>query len=238
MGRFARMEATEQGRILVVDDEANVADVVAGALRLLGFDVLTVATGQAALREARRGAFDLFVLDIALPDLDGFEVCRRLRAEGVDSPVMFLTARTGPADAAHGLHLGGDDYVRKPFGLEELVARVRALLRRARGDQDHPDVLRFADVIMDLGRYEATRDGSVLELTPTEFRLLETLMRNPGRILTRGQILDAVWEDPYERDPATVETVVSRLRRKLEIHGSPLLHTRRGVGYGLLETGR
>jgi len=229
-----RLETNEHGRILVVDDEVNVADVVTGALRLLGFEVLSVATGQDALRQADRGTFDLFVLDIALPDIHGFEVCRRLRAVGIDAPVLFLTARTSTADAARGLVLGGDDYVRKPFGLEELVARVRALLRRARNDQDHTDMIRFADVIVDLGRYEASRAGSVLDLTPTEFRLLETLMRNAGRILTRGQILDAVWEDPYERDPATVETVVSRLRRKLESHGRPLLQTRRGVGYGLL----
>ncbi len=232
---------SETGRILVVDDEANVADVVAGALRLVGYQTETAPTGYAALAAADRHEYLLIVLDVGLPDVDGFEVCRRLRSDGIVTPILFLTARTGAADAARGLALGADDYIRKPFGLEELVARVRTVLRRASqhsSTDDDDDILRFDDIEIDRRRYEARRAGSILDLTPSEFRVLETLVDNAGRILTRGQILDAVWDEPEEREPTSVETTVSRLRRKLNAHGPGLIETRRGVGYGLLRRDR
>ena len=225
-------------RILVVDDEPSILDVVSAALRLVGFEVVTATGGAEALREARSARFDLLVLDVMLPDLDGFGVVERLRSDGAAVPVLFLTARTGADDATRGLTLGGDDYVRKPFQLEELVARVRALLRRSGAIEPASEVLSFADVAVDLRQYVARRGGRVLELTPAEFRLLEVFVRNSGRVLTRPQIVDLVWEEPGAVDTTTIETVVSRLRRKLDAAGdAPLLVTRRGVGYGLVALG-
>jgi two-component system OmpR family response regulator len=220
-------------RILVVDDEPGIADVVSASLRLAGNDTDVVASGIEALRAVRTDRYGLVVLDVMLPDLDGFEVCARLRAEGFDLPVLFLTARTDSGDATEGLQLGGDDYVRKPFAVEELVARVRALLRR-QGD-DEGEVLAFRGLELDLRTYEARRGDRPLDLTPTERRLFEVLLRNAGRILTRAQLTDLVWDEPGAVDTTTVETVVSRLRRKVDPAGDePLVTTRRGVGYGLL----
>lgn len=224
----------QAARILVVDDEPGILDVVCASLRLVGFEVVAATTGAEGLRKARAGTFELVVLDVMLPDLDGFEICRRLRAEAVDVPMLFLTARTDAADAAQGLSLGADDYVRKPFQLEELVARVRALLRRT-GLEEPPEVLAFGDIRVDLRVYEAFRGDRTLDLTPTELHLLEVLVRNSGRILTRPQLIDLVWSEPGAVDTTTIETVVSRLRRKLDAGGEPtVLVTRRGVGYGLV----
>jgi len=223
------MQAT---RILVVDDEPGIADVVSASLRLAGNETDIVASGIEALRAVRTDRYGLVVLDVMLPDLDGFEVCARLRAEGFDLPVLFLTARTDSGDATEGLQLGGDDYVRKPFAVEELVARVRALLRR-RGDDS--EVLAFHGLQLDLRTYEARRGERVLDLTPTERRLFEVLLRHAGRILTRVQLTELVWDEPGAVDTTTVETVVSRLRRKVDTgDDEPLVATRRGVGYGLL----
>lgn len=224
--------AESAARILVVDDEENVLDLVASVLRFAGYEVETAETGWLGLQAARRSSFDLVVLDVMLPDMTGFEVCTQLRSVPVIAPVLFLTARTDALDATEGLRIGGDDYVRKPFDVGELVARVEALLRRT--STASSETLSFDDLRVDLTTYQATRGEERLDLTPTEFRLLEVLVRNGGRILTRAQLLDLVWGDSIERDPALVDTVVSRLRRKLERDGSSSLCTRRGIGYGLL----
>ena len=227
----------------MVDDELNIRELVQVALRFHGFTVTTAATGSDALRQAAEGRPDLVVLDVMLPDLDGFEVCRRLRAGGNEVPVIFLTARDTSSDTVTGLALGGDDYVTKPFSVEALVARIRAVLRRAAvadgaagpGDDGlgSADVLRVADLELDEARWTARRGGTELELSPTEFRLLAFLMRHPGRVLTRAQLLEHVWGWDYGGQSQIVETYISYLRRKLDPLGSPLIHTQRGVGYAL-----
>jgi two-component system OmpR family response regulator len=217
-------------RLLVVDDEPFILDAVATSLRFLGFEVNTAATGQAALRQAREAEPDLIVLDVLLPDVDGFAVVRRLREEGATVPVIFLTAKDTQQDKVTGLGLGGDDYVTKPFGLEELAARVRAVLRRTRPDGDGV-TLRFADLELNQDSYEVRRNGQLVPLSRTEFRLLRYLMLNPGRVLTREQLLRHVWSYDFDGTSTVVGTYVSYLRRKL---GAPdLIHTERGVGFGL-----
>ncbi|MET8145925.1 response regulator transcription factor [Sphaerisporangium sp. NPDC005288] len=232
-------DQTNKPRVLVVDDERNIRDLVGMALRFHGFEVVSAARGHEALEIARSGMPDLLVLDVMLPDLDGFELCRRLRAEGDDVPVIFLTARDAPADTVHGLTLGGDDYVTKPFSVEALVARARAVLRRGGGrggsgsgslTAEHA-VLTVADVELDEARWEVRRGGTLVELSPTEFRLLAFLMRHPGQVLTKAQLLENVWG--FGTQSQVVETYVSYLRRKLDPLGPPLIHTQRGVGYAL-----
>lgn len=230
-------EVERRGDLLVVDDEASILDVVSAALRQAGFAVTEASTGMEAIRAARATRFDLIVLDVMLPDHDGFEVCRRLQAEGIDTPILFLTARTESTDAARGLALGGDDYVRKPFQLDELLARVKALLRRTIGPDPEDEILNYQDLRVDLRSFEASRSDRSLGLTPLEFRLLVILVQHGGRILTRAQLLDLVWDDPWKVDTAAVETVISRLRRKLDVAGEPpLLTTRRGIGYGIIQS--
>jgi len=231
--------------VLVVDDELNIRELVQVALRFHGFMVSTAASGSDALEQAAAQQPDLVVLDVMLPDLDGFEVCRRLRAGGNDVPVIFLTARDTSSDTVTGLALGGDDYVTKPFSVEALVARIRAVLRRVRaaagtggqaeGDDDlgGADVLRVGDLELDEARWMARRGSTQLELSPTEFRLLAFLMRHPGRVLTRAQLLEHVWGWDYGGQSQIVETYVSYLRRKLDPLGPPLIHTQRGIGYAL-----
>jgi two-component system OmpR family response regulator len=216
-------------RVLVVDDEPNIRDLVEVALRFHGFDVTTAATGDEALRRAREGGPQLIVLDVMLPDLDGFEVCRRLRTRGDETPVIFLTARDTPTDTVTGLTLGGDDYVTKPFSVDALVARVRAVLRRT-GREPAEEILRIADLELDEARWTVRRAGAEIELSPTEFRLLAYLMHNPGRVLTRSQLLENVWGWDHSSSSPVVETYVSYLRRKI---GPDLIHTQRGVGYAL-----
>ncbi|MFC7388192.1 response regulator transcription factor [Sphaerisporangium rhizosphaerae] len=234
-------DQTNKPRVLVVDDERNIRDLVGMALRFHGFEVVSAARGHEALEIARSGMPDLLVLDVMLPDLDGFELCRRLRAEGDDVPVIFLTARDAPADTVHGLTLGGDDYVTKPFSVEALVARARAVLRRGGGRggsgsgsgslaAEHA-VLTVADLELDEARWEVRRGGTLVELSPTEFRLLAFLMRHPGQVLTKAQLLENVWG--FGTQSQVVETYVSYLRRKLDPLGPPLIHTQRGVGYAL-----
>jgi len=220
-------------RVLVVDDEPNIADVVSMALRHQGFAVETAGDGSAALRAA--GAFrpHLIVLDIMLPDMEGFEVARRLGDRSGAVPIIFLTARDSPQDKLRGLTGGGDDYMTKPFSLEELVARVRNVLRRVAGAGPETSRLRFEDVVLDEDTREVARAGEPVELTATEFRLLAFLMRNPRRVLTRAQILDHVWEYDFGGDARVLETYVSYLRKKLDRGGPPLIHTVRGVGYAL-----
>jgi two-component system OmpR family response regulator len=226
-------------QVLVVDDEPNIRELVQVALKFHGCSVTTAGTGKDALRQAEADRPDLIVLDVMLPDMDGFEVCRRLRAAGNEVPVIFLTARDTSSDTVTGLALGGDDYVTKPFSVESLVARVRAVLRRAsrtaQGDQHdgESEILRAGDIELDEGRWTVHRAGVAVELSPTEFRLLAYLMRHPGRVLTRAQLLENVWGWDYAGESQIVETYVSYLRRKLDPLGPPMIHTQRGVGYSL-----
>jgi two-component system, OmpR family, response regulator len=225
-------------QVLVVDDEPNIRELVQVALKFHGCSVTTAGTGKDALRQAETDQPDLIVLDVMLPDMDGFEVCRRLRSAGNEVPVIFLTARDTSSDTVTGLALGGDDYVTKPFSVEALVARVRAVLRRAsrnsRGDgQDGDgDILRAGDLELDEARWTVRRGGTPVELSPTEFRLLAYLIRHQGRVLTRAQLLENVWGWDYAGESQIVETYVSYLRRKLDPLGPPLIHTQRGVRPG------
>jgi two-component system OmpR family response regulator len=226
-------------QVLVVDDEPNIRELVQVALKFHGCSVTAAASGKDALRQAEAGNPDLVVLDVMLPDMDGFEVCRRLRASGNEVPVIFLTARDTSSDTVTGLAIGGDDYVTKPFSVEALVARVRAVLRRASrahgSEQAGPDagLLQAGDVELDEGRWTVRRAGTPVELSPTEFRLLAYLMRHQGRVLTRAQLLENVWGWDYSGESQIVETYVSYLRRKLDPLGPPMIHTQRGVGYSL-----
>ncbi len=222
----------DQGRLLVVDDEPFLRDAVAASLRFLGFEVTDAENGTEALRLARGGRFDLVVLDVMLPDVDGFEVVRRLRRDGSRVPVIFLTARDTQEDKVTGLTIGGDDYLTKPFGLEELAARIRSVLRRTRPGPENP-VLTFADIELDQDSYETRRAGQLIELSPTEFRLLRYLMLNPGRVLTRAQLLAHVWDYDFGGSSTVVATYVAYLRRKLAAYGPDVIHTQRGVGYSL-----
>jgi len=237
---------TENDRIpqvLVVDDEPNIRELVQVALKFHGCSVTTASSGREALRQAEATRPDLIVLDVMMPDMDGFEVCRRLRAVGNEVPVIFLTARDTSSDTVTGLAIGGDDYVTKPFSVEALVARVRAVLRRASranaaatgGDQPGRagNLLRVEDLELDEDRWTVERSGVPVELSPTEFRLLAYLMRHAGRVLTRAQLLENVWGWDYAGESQIVETYVSYLRRKLDPLGPPLIHTQRGVGYSL-----
>jgi len=220
-----------EARILVVDDEAYITDLVRMALRYEGFEVAAAATGQEALTVAGTFRPDLVVLDIMLPDMEGLEVCRRLRA-GADMPVVFLTARDATDDKVAGLTVGGDDYVTKPFSLEELVARIRAVLRRTRPEPS-PGRLAFADLELDEDTHEVWRKGRAIDLTPTEFSLLRFLLANPRRVLSKDQILDHVWHYDFGGDSSIVETYVSYLRKKVDPEEPRLIHTVRGVGYVL-----
>ncbi len=224
--------AEDQGKLLVVDDEPFLRDAVASSLRFLGFEVDTAGDGRETLRLARGSRLDLVVLDVMLPDTDGFEVVRRLRQDGCQVPVIFLTARDTQADKVAGLTIGGDDYITKPFGLEELAARVRTVLRRTRG-AGIGQLLTFADLELDQDTYEVRRAGHVIELSPTEFRLLRYLMLYPGRVLTRAQLLDHVWDYDFGGSDAVVSTYIAYLRRKLAQYGPDLIATQRGIGYRL-----
>jgi two-component system OmpR family response regulator len=224
--------ACDQPELLVVDDEQFLRDAVAASLRFLGFEVAAAENGTDALRLARNRQFDLVVLDVMLPDIDGFEIVRRLRGEGNRVPVIFLTARDTQADKIAGLTIGGDDYMTKPFGLEELAARIRTVLRRTRPVPADP-MLTFADLTMDQDTYEVRRGGQLIELSPTEFRLLRFFMLNPGRVLTRAQLLDHVWNYDFGGAGTVVSTYVAYLRRKLASAGPDLIHTQRAVGYCL-----
>jgi len=221
----------ETSRILVVDDEENIRDLVTLGLRHGGFDVEAHADGRSALVAAPRFRPDLIVLDVMMPDLDGFEVCRRLQADGERAPVIFLTARKGMDDKLTGLTIGGDDYLTKPFSFEELLARVRIVLRRTSRSPDAPRRLGFADLELDEDAHEVWRQGHRIDLTPTEFNLLHYLLSNPRRVLSKAQILDHVWDYDFEGDQGVVETYVYYLRKKVDAFDPPLIHTVRGVGY-------
>jgi two-component system OmpR family response regulator len=220
-------------RLLVVDDEPTITELISTALRYEGFTVNVAATGRTALARVADWHPALIVLDVMLPDLDGFEVVRRLRADGVAVPVVFLTARDATEDKVGGLRLGGDDYVTKPFSLEELTARVWAVLRRAGHDGPGGARLHFADLELDEETYEVWRDGEAISLTATEFRLLHYLLENARRVVSKSQILDHVWQYDFGGDPNVVETYISYLRKKLDTGRTPLIHTLRGIGYSL-----
>ncbi|HEX9969298.1 MAG TPA: response regulator transcription factor [Acidimicrobiales bacterium] len=227
------MAGHDQQRILVVDDEPSIVDAVATALRYEGFDVYEAENGRQALKLTESHRPDLLVLDIMLPVLDGVEVTRRLRRDGLRVPVLFLTARDATEDKVAGLTAGGDDYVTKPFSLAEVVARVRAILRRAATTDDGASVLRFADVVLDEESHEVWRAGTPVHLTATEFNLLRYFMLNPRRVLSKAQILDHVWHYDFDGDDNVVETFVSYLRKKLDRLGPPIIQTVRLVGYSL-----
>jgi two-component system OmpR family response regulator len=231
--RSSTEEEQPQTRILVVDDEAGIRDVISMALRYAGFEVDTVATGREALTAVSAFRPHLMVLDIMLPDIEGFEVAKRLGAQRAQLPIMFLTARDTTEDKVRGLTMGGDDYVTKPFSLEELVARIRAILRRSGRDGQSASRLTFDTLELDDDSREVTRDGRRIDLTATEYRLLRYLMLNPRRVLTRAQILDHVWNYDFGGDGRVLETYVSYLRKKVDADQPPLIHTVRGVGYTL-----
>ena len=219
-------------RILVVDDEPYITDLLGAALRFEGFTVDTAATGSEALALAAQERHDLVLLDVMLPDVTGTEVCRRLRAQGVRMPVLFLTARDATEDKVGGLSVGGDDYVTKPFSLDELVARIHAVLRRT-APNGNDGRLAFLDLEMDEETHEVWRQGTLIDLTATEFNLLRYLLENARRVLSKSEILDRVWNYDFEGDPNIVETYISYLRKKVDCFEPPLIHTIRGVGYSL-----
>jgi len=226
-------ESAAGPRVLVVDDEPNITELVAMALRYEGFTVNTAAGGRDALSKVASWKPALVILDVMLPDLDGLEVLRRLGVGDRRPPVIFLTARDATEDKVHGLTLGGDDYVTKPFSVEELIARVRAVLRRNGVDSARDSVITFADLEMDEDAHEVRRAGHPIEMTPTEYRLLRYLLVNAGRVLTRSQILDHVWQYDFGGDGTVLETYISYLRRKIDRFDPPLVQTVRGVGYVL-----
>jgi two-component system OmpR family response regulator len=225
-------------RLLVVDDEADIADLLATGLRFVGFDVRTARTGAEALAVAAEFRPHLLLLDVMLPDIDGFELCRQLRRNVEQTGVVFLTARDRIADAITGLAIGGDDYISKPFSLDEVVARVRAVLRRIApanpvAATDEPGVLRFADLELREDLHEVRRSNAVIDLSPTEFALLRYLLQNSGRVVSKAQILVHVWSYDYRGGDGIVESYISYLRKKIDLFDPPLIHTLRGVGYSL-----
>jgi two-component system OmpR family response regulator len=220
-------------RVLVVDDEPNIVDVISMALRYQGFAVESAGTGAEALAAVESFRPHLIVLDVMLPDMEGFDVAKRLGADRARVPIVFLTARDATEDKIRGLTLGGDDYVTKPFSLEELLARIRSILRRAGLAEPDSSRLVFEDLELDEDAHEVVRNGQIVDLTATEYRLLRFLMRNPRRVLTRAQLLEHVWEYDFGGDARILETYVSYLRKKLDGLGPPLIHTVRGVGYAL-----
>lgn len=233
-------DRTPEATLLVVDDEPNIRELLATSLRFAGFEVHAAADGGAALRLAKQVQPDLLVLDVMLPDMDGFTVTRRLRDKGQHVPVLFLTARDDTADKITGLTVGGDDYVTKPFSLEEVVARIRAILRRTQAEVASTSVLSYEDLELDEDSHEVRRAGQVVDLSPTEFKLLRYLLLNPGRVLSKAQILDHVWQYDWGGDANIVESYISYLRRKVDQVERPdgskvdaLIQTKRGVGYML-----
>jgi two-component system, OmpR family, response regulator len=222
--------------VLVVDDEEHITELLSMGLTMNGFEVERAASGRAALKAIEDRRPDLVVLDVMLPDLDGFDVAKRLRQSegaGTRAPVIFLTARDTTADKIEGLRLGSDDYVTKPFSIEELVERVKAVLRRSAGIGPGSNRLSFSDLEMDLDTRDVWRSGRLIELTPTEYKLLHYLLANARRVLTREQILEHVWEYTFEGNASVLETYISYLRQKIDSTPPPLIHTVRGVGYSL-----
>ncbi|SNY48985.1 two-component system, OmpR family, response regulator [Paractinoplanes atraurantiacus] len=229
------MAPARVARVLVVDDEPNISALLSATLRLVEFEVRVADSGHKALVAMEEFEPDLVVLDVMLPDLDGFDVARRLRSTGSRVPVLFLTARDAVEDRISGLSAGADDYVTKPFSLEEVVLRIRAILRRSQPDLEAPEtgVLRYADLEMNEDAHEVRRAGRLIDLSPTEFNLLKYLLINAGRVVSKAQILDRVWKYDFGGDGRIVESYVYYLRRKIDKTDPPLIHTVRGVGYAL-----
>jgi two-component system OmpR family response regulator len=219
--------------VLLVDDEDNLRSMLEAALSHHGFEVHPATNGREAIDMVQAVSPDMIVLDVMMPDLDGFEVCRRLRAAGVKAPVVFLTAKDTTEDKIRGLTLGGDDYIVKPFSLEELVARIHAVMRRTGQGGSIESVMRCADLVLDDDAHRVTRAGRDVSLSPTEFNLLRFLLANQGRVLSKAQILDHVWDFDFNGDGGIVETYIGYLRRKLDSGPDKLIHTIRGVGYTL-----
>lgn len=224
-----------EARLLVVDDEPNIRDLLATSLRFAGFEVFTASTGNEAIKQATDNQPDLIVLDVMLPDMDGFTVTRRLRDRGETYPILFLTARDETRDKVTGLTVGGDDYVTKPFSLEEVVARIRAVLRRTHGgtETELDASLVVGDLRLDEDSHEVYRGDVAIDLSPTEFKLLRYLMLNAGRVVSKTQILDHVWDYDWSGEVGIVESYISYLRRKIDVVGEPMIHTKRGIGYVL-----
>jgi two-component system OmpR family response regulator len=235
MANTENTQLNKNHRILVVDDESSISELISTSLRFVGFDVRTAASGSEALIAAEEFKPHALILDVMLPDLDGFEVCRQIRNEGLNVGVLFLTAKDGMEDKVAGLTIGGDDYMTKPFSLEELVARVRALLRRIGVTEidANDEKIRFADLEIDEATHEVRRAGHLLDLSPTEFLLIRYLLINADRVVSKAQILDHVWQYDFRGDAGIVETYISYLRKKIDIYDPPLIHTVRGVGYRL-----
>ena len=226
-------DGSERVRVLVVDDEPSIVDAISMTLRHQGYVVETADNGRDALEWARRWRPHAMVLDVMLPEIDGFEVARRLSAERAGVPILFLSARDNTEDKVRGLTTGGDDYMTKPFSLAELIARLRNILRRSGASTELPSRLTFADLELDEETLEVSRGGRPIALTATEFRLLRYMMLNPRRALPRRQLLDYVWNYDFGGDAGVLETYISYLRKKVDAEGPPLLHTVRGVGYAL-----
>ena len=224
-----------EAKLLVVDDEFNILELLATSLRFAGFEVVTAGNGREAIEKAENEQPDLIVLDVMMPGMDGFEVTRRLRDAGRTYPVLFLTAKDATEDKVAGLGAGGDDYVTKPFSLDEVIARIRAILRRSRNAQEEDDaILRVDDLSLNIDTHEVFLGEEEIDLSPTEFNLLHYLMLNANRVLSKAQMLDHVWEYDFNGDSSIVESYISYLRRKIDNNREghePLIHTKRGVGY-------
>lgn len=229
---------TPEAKLLVVDDEPNIRELLSTSLRFAGFEVVSAANGRDALAAVEAEEPDLAVLDVMLPDMDGFTITRKLRAAGRHFPVLFLTARDDTSDKVTGLTVGGDDYVTKPFSLEEVITRVGVILRRLRptgiaGITQSSGMLRYADLVLDEDGHEVWRGDQPIHLSPTEFSLLSFLMRNAGRVMSRAQILEHVWHYDFNGDSSVVDSYIRYLRRKVDVYDPPLIDTVRGVGYSL-----
>lgn len=227
---------TPATRVLVVDDEESIREILTMALKMHGYQIQTAATGYDALRLVQSFAPDIIVLDIMLPDIDGFEVAKRLGSRDSRVPIMYLTARDETQDKIRDLSLGGDDYMTKPFSLEEMVARLQAILRRSGQQTPASAIMTFDDIEMDEDAHEVRRDGQLVPLTQTEYRLLRYFLLNPRIALTKNQLLEHVWQYDFNGDARVLETYVSYLRKKLDKHGPPVIQTVRGIGYALRQT--
>jgi two-component system OmpR family response regulator len=222
----------ENVKVLIVDDEPNIRDLLSTSLRFAGFSVHAVGNGADAVNAAEKGAPDIILLDVMLPDMNGFSVTKKLRSMGINAPVLFLTARDETADKVTGLTVGGDDYMTKPFSLDEIVARINAILRRTKQVETEDSVLEVGEIKINQDAHEVYANGEPVDLSPTEYKLLRFLMSNPNRVLTKTQILDHVWEYDFNGEMGIVESYVSYLRKKLDpITSEPLIQTKRGVGY-------